>query len=153
MIVKKKTNDLFKPLAQELFSIFKFLKEQDFTGYSATSKLLRENPDHALFQARMDEELEELEGVIAGSHAHTDNQKDDVIFESGQVFYWLCLWALTFDLDNFEKFWTNQLVQEVLSKLTKACQKVDADPKAIFERELALCREKKYLQNYFKQNN
>jgi len=78
---------------RELYAGYVRLRDVDFTAISQTSRMLRD-PDATpeQFLARAQEELVELEGVLAGTHRHSGT-RDDLLLEASQVIYWLCLAA------------------------------------------------------------
>jgi phosphoribosyl-AMP cyclohydrolase len=78
---------------RELYAGYVRLRDEDFTAVSQTSRLLHDptaTPEQ--FVARAQEELAELEGVVAGTHRHAGT-RDDLLLEASQVLYWLCLAA------------------------------------------------------------
>ena len=86
------------PLAEATrrqFGAYAYLRDNDLTGESTTSRRLRES-DHD-FRARIADELHELAGVLEGSHRHSD-QESDLLLESSQVMYWVLLQALRDDV-------------------------------------------------------
>jgi phosphoribosyl-AMP cyclohydrolase len=82
------------PLAEATrwqFGAYAYLRDHDLTGESSTSRRLREtNQD---FRSRIAGELQELAGVLDGSHRHSDRESD-LLLESSQVIYWVLLQAL-----------------------------------------------------------
>lgn len=68
------------------FDAYVYLRDQDLTGFSSTSRRLR-TPELATLK-RVADELSELAGVLAGEHIHQD-RKSDLILESSQVMYWV----------------------------------------------------------------
>ena len=73
------------------FGAYAFLKENDHTASSATSRRLR--AEGTTFSGRIADELRELSGVLAGSHRHTDPTAD-LRLEASQVLYWVIIEAL-----------------------------------------------------------
>ena len=81
-----------------LYDGYTRLRDEDFTATSETSRRLRDpNATPTQFLTRADEELQELAGVIYGTHQHTTRQQD-IILEASQSAYWLILAALTSSL-------------------------------------------------------
>jgi phosphoribosyl-AMP cyclohydrolase len=82
--------------ARALYAAYERLRDSPSDAASATARLLRQ-PDasataaHALARAR--EELEELRGVLAGTHRHHGDARD-VLLEAGQVGYWATVSAV-----------------------------------------------------------
>lgn len=70
------------------FGAYRYLRDNDLTSVSGTSRRLRApgGADHD----RVADELDELAGVLDGSHRHGDTL-DDVRLEASQVIYWLLL--------------------------------------------------------------
>jgi phosphoribosyl-AMP cyclohydrolase/phosphoribosyl-ATP pyrophosphohydrolase len=79
-----------------LYGVYIYLRDNDMSEESNTSRLLQER-SHSYLVARLADELQELAGVQKGEHAHT-NQEDDTILEGSQVSYWLLLLASTHNL-------------------------------------------------------
>ena len=82
------------PLAEATrrqFAAYAYLRDHDLTGESSTSRRLHE-PDQD-FRSRIASELQELAGVLEGSHRHSDRDRD-LLLESSQVIYWALLQAL-----------------------------------------------------------
>ncbi len=78
---------------RKLYSAYIFLRDNDLSAESNTSRLLQETNTEYLV-ARLGDELQELLDVQAGTHFHTGRQ-DDTILEASQVGYWLMLLAAT----------------------------------------------------------
>ena len=77
--------------ARALYGYYQWLRDTDVSSTSKTSRLLRERDVAAVARralARAHEELDELRGVLAGTHRHHGDTRD-VILEAGQVNYWL----------------------------------------------------------------
>lgn len=68
------------------WSAYEWLRDNDLTSQSGTSKRLRSSHDDNT--RRVADELRELAGVLDGSHRH-DSTRNDLILESGQVLYWI----------------------------------------------------------------
>jgi phosphoribosyl-AMP cyclohydrolase len=82
------------PLAEATRSqlgAYAYLRDNDLTRESATSRRLRESDQD--FRVRIADELHELAGVLDGLHRHSDRESD-LLLESSQVMYWLLLQAL-----------------------------------------------------------
>lgn len=75
----------------ELYAGYERLRDEDFTATSETSRLLH-NPTTipVSLLARASEELQELAGVLDGTHSHS-TQHDDIILEASQSLYWIVL--------------------------------------------------------------
>jgi phosphoribosyl-AMP cyclohydrolase len=72
------------------FGAYAYLRDHDLSAVSGTSARLRGDDDPA---RRLADEIEELAGVLVGSHRHHDSASD-VILEGSQVVYWATLNAL-----------------------------------------------------------
>ena len=81
---------------RQLYGVYIYLRDNDMSEESNTSRLLQEH-SHSYLVARLADELQELADVQMGEHAHT-NRKDDTILEGSQVSYWLLLLASTHNL-------------------------------------------------------
>ncbi len=79
-------------LCREAYGAYEHLRDNDFSAESGTSKRLRAgNP--AKLGLRLAEELQELKGVIEGTHFH-EGFDQDIILEGYEVWYWAaCLAA------------------------------------------------------------
>ena len=105
--------DRFLPVVSErvrtaarlLFKYFKSLENEKFRSLSGTAKILLDR-DLDLVSRKIEEEREEVLGVLDGSHQHK-SLPEDTILESAQFFYWSCLQAILEEkdfLDFFENF-------------------------------------------------
>jgi phosphoribosyl-AMP cyclohydrolase len=65
---------------------YEYLKEADLTAESGTSRRLRDKTTSLL--PRIQDELEELAGVLDGTHTH-ESQIEDLLLEASQVCYWV----------------------------------------------------------------
>lgn len=79
-----------------LYGAYLYLRDNDMSEESNTSRLLQEH-SHTYLVARLADELQELAGVQSGEHVHT-TREDDTILEASQVGYWLMLLAATANL-------------------------------------------------------
>jgi len=70
-----------------IYRAYEYLRDHDLEEVSGTSRRLR-HPDQPWLRQRAAQELGELAGVLAGTHAHA-NLADDTILEGRQVCYWL----------------------------------------------------------------
>jgi phosphoribosyl-AMP cyclohydrolase len=76
---------------RQLYGVYIYLRDNDLTGQSNTSRLLQEKSINYL-ASRLGDELQELAGVQDGTHVHTGRHEDTVL-EGSQVGYWLMLCA------------------------------------------------------------
>ena len=74
-----------------LYGAFAFLRDNDLTAVSGTSRALRSATDD--LAPRVADELRELSGVLDGTHRHADLTAD-ALLEGSQVLYWVVLSAL-----------------------------------------------------------
>ncbi len=79
-----------------LYGVYLYLRDNDMSEESNTSRLLQER-SHGYLVARLADELQELFGVQSGEHVHA-GREDDTILEASQVGYWLMLLAATINL-------------------------------------------------------
>lgn len=78
-------------LTRTQFAAYQFIASQPPIPDSRTSALLHTEEDR--ISNRIADELDELAGVLDGSHAHSD-PASDVALEAGQVIYWSMLRCL-----------------------------------------------------------
>jgi len=81
---------------RQLYGVYQYLRDNDMSEESNTSRLLQER-SYGYLVARLADELEEMAGVQSGEHVHAD-RVDDTILEGSQVGYWLMLLAATDNL-------------------------------------------------------
>ena len=86
---------------RQLYGVYLYLRDNDMSDESNTSRLLQER-SHGYLVARLADELQELAEVQSGEHVHT-GREDDTILEGSQVGYWLLLLAATDNL-RYEDF-------------------------------------------------
>ena len=86
---------------RQLYNVYLYLRDNDMSDESNTSRLLQER-SHSYLVARLADELQELADVQSGEHVHTDRE-NDTILEASQVGYWLLLLAAT-DNMRYEDF-------------------------------------------------
>ncbi len=79
-----------------LYSAYIYLRDNDLSGESNTSRLLQDKSIEYLV-ARLGDELQELIEVQEGIHQHTGRHEDTVL-EGSQVAYWLMLAAATLNV-------------------------------------------------------
>ncbi len=72
------------------FGAYEYLRDHDLSTESSTSRRLRSGED---LRSRVADELEELAGVLDGSHRHGEFT-EDVALEASQVLYWMTLVAV-----------------------------------------------------------
>src|SRR5579875_2436896 len=92
-------------LLRQLYTAYLYLRDHDLSEQSHTSRLLQErNPAYLL--GRLADELQELAGVLQGTHRH-QNLQADIVLEGSQVGYWLLLLAATHQV-RYEDFQPHQ---------------------------------------------
>jgi hypothetical protein len=128
-------------LAEKLFGVFEMLRDSKEFQNSGTAKMLQEK-DFEFFTKRALEEFAELEGVVDGSHRHSDDFEQDFILESSQVFYWFSLAAVV-QQKLFSEFL--EIFEVEISRLEKLHFENKISIIKTFEKDLAECREKGYL--------
>ena len=75
-----------------LWGAYVYLRDNNLSSVSGTSRLLNERNLNYL-RSRLAEELDELAGVLAGTHRHV-GIAEDVLLEGSQVCYWIYLMSL-----------------------------------------------------------
>ena len=78
---------------RQLYGVYLYLRDNDMSEESNTSRLLQER-SHSYLVPRLADELQELSEVQSGEHLHS-NREEDTILEASQVGYWLLLLAAT----------------------------------------------------------
>ncbi len=78
---------------RQLYGVYLYLRDNDLSTESNTSRLLQDH-SHTYLLARLADELQELAGVQSGEHVHTGREEDTTL-EGSQVGYWLFLLAAT----------------------------------------------------------
>ncbi|TMD67071.1 MAG: hypothetical protein E6I91_07955 [Chloroflexi bacterium] len=81
---------------RQLYGVYQYLRDNDMSEESNTSRLLQER-SHGYLVARLADELQELAEVQSEEHVHS-GRVDDTILEGSQVGYWLMLLAATDNL-------------------------------------------------------
>jgi len=76
---------------RQLYGVYIYLRDNDLSEQSNTSRLLQERSPSYL-TSRLADELQELADVQSGEHVHAGRQADTIL-EGSQVGYWLLLLA------------------------------------------------------------
>lgn len=163
-------------LCREGYGAYEFLRNNDLSAFSGTSKRLRSG-DTAKLRARLSEEIMELHGVIEGTHFH-EGYDQDIILEGYEVIYWsFCLAIahqtpydrisphqnlhtgfnkvmsrpnlLTALKDSLQFLEDIKYLPTVFSLVGSACATNGTDPCRLLERDLTEMRQKKYLALYW----
>jgi len=157
------------------WGVYEFLRDNDLAEQSGTSNRLRVGNLEKLW-LRLLEELEELKGVVLGTHVH-EGFPQDIVLEGYEVFYWAVCYAVSSgigygeiapDVALLEGFDAPTLPAEELALLFKqtvsgdssgirqalelvgrACKFANLSPAQLLERDLTEMREKNYLQPYW----
>jgi phosphoribosyl-AMP cyclohydrolase len=85
------TQQKLEAALRQLYTVYTTLRDQDLQATSNTSRLLHAK-DQAHLVSRVQDELDELRGVVKGEHVHKGREADTAL-EGSQVGYWLCLLA------------------------------------------------------------
>ncbi len=86
---------------RQLYGVYLYLRDNDMSEQSNTSRLLQDHSQNYLV-SRLADELQELVDVQSGEHVHA-GREPDTILEGSQVGYWLFLIAATIYL-NYNDF-------------------------------------------------
>ena len=86
---------------RQLYGVYLYLRDNDMSEQSNTSRLLQDHSQSYLV-SRLADELQELIDVQNGEHTHA-GREPDTILEGSQVGYWLFLIAATIHL-NYNDF-------------------------------------------------
>ena len=86
---------------RQLYGVYLYLRDNDMSEQSNTSRLLQDHSQGYLV-SRLADELQELVDVQSGEHVHA-GREPDTILEGSQVGYWLFLIAATIHL-NYNDF-------------------------------------------------
>lgn len=82
----------FEKLTYEVWGAYEYLRDNDLSAQSGTSKRLRSG-DRTKLLARLIEELGELRGVVEGTHIH-EGFEQDIVLEGYEVWYWAACLAI-----------------------------------------------------------
>src|ERR687884_543984 len=88
----KVVGDTLERDLRAIYGAYEYLRDHDLAAASTTSRLLRER-DLAYLARRARDEMEELRGAVAGTHAHGGG-RTDIVLEAYQTLYWLLLLAV-----------------------------------------------------------
>lgn len=163
-------------LTRKWWDAYGYLRDNDLTTQSGTSKVLR-TPGASVLN-RIQDELTELAGVLDGSHVHTD-QASDLLLEGSQCCYWIVveslLRGLTWDdvrpdraVDVAEasvepvmaaailraeaqalRTFSAAVAMHLLQLVAESARTVGIEPRALIERDLAELEQRPYLTAYF----
>ena len=79
---------------RQLYGVYLYLRDNDMSEESNTSRLLQERIPGYLV-ARLADELQQLADVKSGEQMHTSSREEETTLEASQVGYWLLLLAST----------------------------------------------------------
>ncbi len=99
--VQIETPEELRVKMRQLYSVYLYLRDNDMSEQSNTSRLLQDHSQSYLV-SRLADELQELIDVQSGEHTHA-GREPDTILEGSQVGYWLFLIAATIHL-NYNDF-------------------------------------------------
>jgi phosphoribosyl-AMP cyclohydrolase/phosphoribosyl-ATP pyrophosphohydrolase len=176
--VGQQTGPTLGELARAQMAAYQYLRDNDLTAESGTSRLLR-TPDKSI-APRIADELTELADVLAGEHRHSDPDSDTRL-EASQVIYWLLVEVIRLGygweqvrpdlalampdapprdttialLRAAAQQWrsltagTLEQVQSTLSLVAAACHVAGVAPADVVASDLAELRGRPYLANHF----
>lgn len=163
-------------LTRQWWGAYEYLRDTDLSAVSGTSRTLRSTDATVLDRVR--DELNELAGVLNGSHVHT-GQGSDLLLEGSQCCYWIVveslLRGLSWDevrpdraLDVAEASVETSMAATILQAEARALNSFSAgvamhllqlvaesartlgiDPRSLIEHDLAELRQRPYLAEYF----
>lgn len=84
--------DELEKLTRSVWGAYEYLRANDLSAESGTSKRLRAG-DREKLRARLIEELYELRGVVEGTHFH-EGFDQDIVLEGYEVWYWAACLAI-----------------------------------------------------------
>lgn len=171
--------DGLKGLTARWWGAYEYLRDQDLSAASGTSRRLRDTATS--LTPRIQDELRELAGVLDGSHQHHD-QESDLLLEASQVCYWIAVESTregiafqdvrpdrALDIapddaaspitvaklargaadDLDEEPFTAMRAHALLSLVASAALSLNVDPSAIITRDLEELEGRDYLSPYF----
>lgn len=100
-LLHRETPEELRVKLRQLYSVYLYLRDNDMSEQSNTSRLLQDHSQSYLV-SRLADELQELIDVQNGEHVHA-GREPDTILEGSQVGYWLFLIAATIRL-NYNDF-------------------------------------------------
>jgi hypothetical protein len=89
--------DNLEKLSREVWGAYEYLRDNDLSAESGTSRRLRSSDRHKL-RSRLIEELVELRGVVEGTHIH-EGFAQDIVLEGYEVWYWAACTAINAGMD------------------------------------------------------
>ncbi len=100
-VVPIETPEELRVKMRQLYGVYLYLRDNDMSEQSNTSRLLQDHSQSYLV-SRLADEIQELVDVQNGEHVHA-GREPDTILEGSQVEYWLFLIAATLHL-NYNEF-------------------------------------------------
>jgi hypothetical protein len=165
-------------LCRQVYGAYEYLRDNDLSAVSGTSKRLRSG-DNQKLNTRIAEELMELHGVIEGTHVH-EGFDQDIILEGYEVIYWSFCWAVANkisyeklvpherlqkgfsqpiptvylldgikSLESYKNITDDLLLPTIFSLVGNACAINGTNPSRLLERDIAEMRQKNYLKPYW----
>ena len=163
-------------LTRTWWGAYEYLRDNDVTAESRTSTLLR-TPDTSSIR-RIQDELQELAGVLDGTHRHRDAESD-LLLEGSQCCYWIAVECihrgLSWDdvrpdraIDVAEASvgpemaatilragaralctFTAGVAMHLLQLIAESARTLDIDPRLLIERDLDELRQRPYMAAFF----
>lgn len=163
-------------LTRRWWDAYEHLRDNNLEAVSNTCRLIRSTDTSVL--ARIQDELQELAGVLDGTHIHS-NQQEDALLESSQCAYWIVVECLRrgigYDAVRPDRALdvpeatvdaiTASLVlraealslaeitagtaMHLLRMIAEAVRTLDIDPRSVIERDMAELESKPYLAEFF----
>ena len=159
-----------------LWGAYAYLREHDLGNVSRTSRLLHEC-DIPYLRSRLRDELQELAGVVEGTHSHR-TPPEDVVLEGSQICYWVYVLALCSGI-SYEQLspraWLEgglkkgaasehsgegvpadeagllPILQTALAFVAASCAALGVDTREVVRYDLSQMRGRDYMGGYFEQ--
>jgi phosphoribosyl-AMP cyclohydrolase len=163
-------------LTRQWWGAYEYLRDTDLGAESGTSRTLRTSNANVLDRLRG--ELNELAGVLDGSHVHT-GQASDLLLEGSQCCYWIVVQSLLLGLGRDDvrpdraldvaeasvgpamaatilraearalNTFSAGVAMHLLQLVAESARTLGIDPRALIEHDLAELRQRPYLAAYF----
>lgn len=118
-------DDDLESLMRRVYGAYHYLMTHDLIAESTTSRLLHD-PQPEYLAARVNDEIGELAGAVAGTHRHGGGA-DDVILEASQALYWSFLLAVGAD-DAYDALAPHRVFMESDSRGVREDEKDETRP-------------------------
>ena len=163
-------------LTRQWWAAYEYLRENDLTAESGTSRLLHSPGTGAL--ERIQDEMLELAGVMDGSHRHGDAESD-LLLEGSQCCYWIVITSLQHGLTWHDvrpdrgldvteasvdtemasavlragsralTTFSASIAMHLLQLVAESARTMNIEPRKLIERDLAELRERPYMAAFF----